>query len=211
MSIFDFFKNKTKNNNGDEIFISSDKPYIVTDGCVDDLQSFRTYTERLKFKGLLELDLSCKVIFEEETGWIIVFFLPAPDIIEKVQEIRRNPKHCLFCVWIWFYDGTFVINFPSYCDLDVYAKEGIIWCPIALDETGFDSEEKNLKERYPEKRDIERFMLEKLSKHRIVEIEPKLVMEPEDFDGKPVSVENDTITIFKKAFDAINSYTQAIN
>ena len=151
MSILDFFKkkNKTSNNNADEVFISSDKPYIVAEGCTDDLQSFRTYTERLKFQGLLKLELSCKVFYEEENGWVIEFFLPAPDIIEKVQEIRRNPKPCMFSVWIWFEDGTFDINFPSCCDLDVYAKEGIIWCPITLSETGFDSEEKKLKEKYP--------------------------------------------------------------
>lgn len=117
----------------------------------------------------------------------------------------------MFCVWIWFDDGTFVINFPSYCNLDIYAKDGIIWCPIALDETGFHSEEKILKERYPEKGGIERFMLEKISKHRIVEIEPKLVMEPEDFDGEPISIENDTTKIFQKAFDVINSYIFDIN
>ncbi|MDE6193866.1 MAG: hypothetical protein K2M83_07760 [Muribaculaceae bacterium] len=213
MSILDFFKkkNKTSNNNADEVFISSDKPYIVAEGCTDDLQSFRTYTERLKFQGLLKLELSCKVFYEEENGWVIEFFLPAPDIIEKVQEIRRNPKPCMFSVWIWFEDGTFDINFPSCCDLDVYAKEGIIWCPITLSETGFDSEEKKLKEKYPTKEDIERFMLEKISKHRIVEIEPKLVMESEDFDGEPILIENDTTKIFKKAFDAINSYFFAIN
>ena len=213
MSIFDFFKNrnKIKKDNDDEIQISSDKPYIVTDSCDDDIQSFRTYTEPLKFDGIRKIALSAKIMYEEGNDWTIVFFLPASDIIEKIREIRRNPRQCMFCVWIWFDDGSFVINFPSYCDLDVYADEGIIWCPVTLGETGFDSEEKRLNEKYRDKGEICRFMLEKLSRHQIVEIEPKLVMEPEDFDGEPITVENDTIKIFQKAFDAINSYINNIN
>lgn len=209
MRIFDIFKNI--NRDDDEIVISSDQPYIVTHSCIDGLQSYRTFTEPLKFDGIRKLNLSSKVAYEEENDYIIIFFLPAPDIIEKIHEIRRNPVHCMFSVWIWFDDGSFVINFPNCCDFDVYAKEGIIWCPITLDETGFDSEEKRLKEKYPEKGEICQFMLDKLSRHKIVEIEPKLVMEPEDFDGEPIAIKNDTIKIFKKAFDVINNYISNIN
>ena len=66
MSIFDFFKNrnKIKKDNDDEIQISSDKPYIVTDSCDDDIQSFRTYTEPLKFDGLRKIALSANIMYE---------------------------------------------------------------------------------------------------------------------------------------------------
>lgn len=202
MGLFSFFK---RNKVEEGFQLDSRQPYKVI--CDDDegVTSYRTFTEQLRMGSDREVRLPVKFIYDADNLYQMILYFPAKDIVEKIKERRANPVPCLVSVWIWFDDGSFIINFPEECDMDFDPNGEIIWCHIVLGKTGFDSEAKKLQERYATEGEISRFIIDKLINHDIIEIEPKIVTESQTFEGASIKLYSPTTVPFKKALKSLQA------
>ena len=202
MGLFSFFK---RNKVEEGFQLDSRQPYKVICGDDEGVTSYRTFTEQLRMGSDREVRLPVKFVYDADNLYQMILYFPAKDIVEKIKELRANPVPCLVSVWIWFDDGSFIINFPEECDMDFDPNGEIIWCHIVLGKTGFDSEAKKLQERYATEGEISRFIIDKLINHDIIEIEPKIVFESQTFDGAGIKLHSPTTVPFRQALKSLQA------
>ena len=188
----------------EKIRLSSRNPYVVGSSEEDGVRWYRTFLPEFEWEVEGKVyKLPVKLGYDSTNLYELIFYLPTRDIIDRIHQIRENPEICYISLWIWFDDDSFIINIPDECNLDM-DPDGLVGSYlIKLGDTGFDSEENKLEDRFQNKDEICRFVIDKLRSHRIVKIQPTIITESDEIEGNSVGCQSDTVNLISRGFDVI--------